>query len=100
MSFFMLVDGTHAGFDKHKGRFFWEGTSDKRKYHWVKWQEVCRPKEQWGLGILNMKLMNIALMVKWIWKIFMEQPDNALWHRIIRAKYPGAGNIFEAKPSC
>jgi hypothetical protein len=25
MGLFMLADGTHAGFDKHRNRFFWEG---------------------------------------------------------------------------
>jgi hypothetical protein len=43
---------------------------------------------------MNTKLMNISLMVKWIWRLFSEQPESSLWHRIIYAKYPGAGNIF------
>jgi hypothetical protein len=96
MSLFMLADGTHAGFDKHRARFFWEGVGDKRKYHWVNWVEVCKPKDQGGLGVMNTKLMNISLMVKWIWRLFAEQPESSLWHRIISAKYPGAGNIFTA----
>jgi hypothetical protein len=25
MSLFLLADGTHDGFDKHRNRFFWEG---------------------------------------------------------------------------
>jgi hypothetical protein len=33
MSLFLLPDRTHAGFDKHRSRFFWEGTRDKRKQH-------------------------------------------------------------------
>jgi hypothetical protein len=94
MSLFMLADGTHAGFDKHRARFFWEGVGDKKKYHWVNWAEVCKPKERGGLGVMNTELMNISLMVKWIWRLFSEQPESSLWHRIISAKYPGAGNIF------
>jgi hypothetical protein len=35
MSLFLLPEGTHAGFDKHRSRFFWEGTGDKKKQHWV-----------------------------------------------------------------
>jgi hypothetical protein len=40
--------------------------------------------------------MNISLMVKWIWRLFTERPEASLWHRIISAKYPGAGNIFSS----
>jgi hypothetical protein len=94
MSLFLLADGTHAGFDKHIARFFWEGVGDKRKYYWVNWAEVCKPKDQGGLGVMNTKLMNISLMVKWIWRLFSEQPESLLWHRIVSAKYRGAGNIF------
>jgi hypothetical protein len=36
--------------------------------------------------------MNIALMLKWVWKLF--QPENPIWAQIIRAKYPSANNIF------
>jgi hypothetical protein len=25
LGLFLLADGTHAGFDKHRNRFFWEG---------------------------------------------------------------------------
>jgi hypothetical protein len=40
--------------------------------------------------------MNVALMVKWIWRLFTETSDSSLWHQIIRAKYPGSGNIFNS----
>jgi hypothetical protein len=33
MGLFLLADGTHAGFDKHRNRFFWEGQWNKKKYH-------------------------------------------------------------------
>jgi hypothetical protein len=93
MGLFLLVDGTHAGFDKHICRFFWEGTRDKRKYHWVNWTEVCKPKDQGGLGI-----MNIALMVKWIWQLYIEESGDMFWLRIIRAKYPGAADVLNSNP--
>jgi hypothetical protein len=94
MSLFLLADGTHASFNKHRTRFFWEGVRDKPKQHWVNWAKGCQPKDHGGLGITNTKFMNIALMVKWIWLLFTDNPKNTLWCRIIRAKYPGAGDIF------
>jgi hypothetical protein len=70
MGLFLLADGTHAGFDRHLARFFWEGVGEKRKFHWVNWPEVCRPKDQGGLGVINTRFLNIALMTKWIWILF------------------------------
>jgi hypothetical protein len=75
MGLLLLTDGTHSGFNKHMGWFFWEGSNDKHKYQWVNWPEVCLPRDQGGHGIMNTKLMNIALMVKWIWRLFTEQSD-------------------------
>jgi hypothetical protein len=92
MGMFLLQDGIHAKFDSHRARFYWEGSGPKRRYHLVNWPAVCRPKECGGLGLLNSKKMNWALMLKWIWKLF--QPDNPIWAQIIRAKYPSASNIF------
>jgi hypothetical protein len=42
--------------------------------------------------------MNIALLVKWIWRLFNNTHEATLWHHIIRAKYPGAADIFGSNP--
>ena len=97
MGLFLLADGVHSKFDTPRSRFFWEGAGPKRKYHMVKWQAVCRPKTQGGLGIINSKLMNIALMCKWIWK--MTQGETGLWIDLLRAKYFPRGDFFDAAPS-
>jgi hypothetical protein len=44
----------------------------KKKYHLVNWQIVCIPKDQGGLGVLDLEKMNIALLAKWLWKLFNE----------------------------
>jgi hypothetical protein len=92
MGLFLLQEGVHAKMDSIRARFFWEGSGPKRKYHLLNWPTMCRPKELGGLGLTNTKLLNIALMMKWIWKLL--QFDDALWAQIIRAKYPAAGNTF------
>ena len=98
MSLFLMAEGTHAGFDKHMSRFFWEGVGEKIKYHWVNWPTVCQPKDQGGLGIINSRLLNIAVLTKWIWRMFTEENNDLLELRIIKAKYPGAANIFNSSP--
>jgi hypothetical protein len=66
MGIYLLHMATHKAMDSCRARFFWEGIGDRRKYHMVDWPTVCKPKELGALGILNTRLMNLALMVKWI----------------------------------
>jgi hypothetical protein len=77
MGLFLLPDTSHGRMDSTRARFFWEGVGPKRKYHMVDWATMCKPKESGGLRILNTKVMNIALMIKWIWKLY--QGSNGLW---------------------
>ena len=51
----------------------------------VKWSEICKPKDQGGLGVISSKRMDIALLLKWLWRIQTE--EGGLWLEIIRAKY-------------
>jgi exonuclease III len=94
MGLFLLQDGIHAKFDSHRARFYWEGVGPKRKFHLVNWPAVCRPKDCGGLGIVNSRLMNVALLLKWVWKLY--QDGNQLWRQLINAKYPSADDIFTA----
>jgi hypothetical protein len=43
------------------------------------------PEGARGLGIIDTKLMNICLMVKWSWKLYAG--EQGLWAEILRAKY-------------
>jgi hypothetical protein len=97
MGFVLLADGTHAGFDKHRNRFFWEGQGTKKKYHLVSWPTIYQPKCQGGLGVMNTKAINISLMAKWIWRIYMEQNSELLWLRLLKAKYK-TDEIFSTNP--
>lgn len=70
MGFYMLKEGIHNQMDGIRARFLWQGAEEKFKYHMAKWDMVGRPKDQGGLGVINTKIMNECLLVKWIWKIF------------------------------
>jgi hypothetical protein len=94
MGLFLLQDGIHAKFDSHRARFYWEGVGPKRKFHLVNWPAICRPKNCGGLGIVNSRLMNVALLLKGVWKMY--QDGNQLWRQLINAKYPSADDIFTA----
>ena len=35
-------------------RFFWGQQGDNRKVHWVRWQDLCKPKSQGGMGLKSL----------------------------------------------
>jgi hypothetical protein len=66
MSFFEVPKGVLKNLDHFRSRFFWQGSAIKHKYRLSKWDILCRPKDQGGLGILNLQLQNKFLLVKWL----------------------------------
>jgi hypothetical protein len=92
MGVYLLRDITHRLVNKVRSRFFWEGVGNKRKHHMVDWAMVCKPRGFDGLGFLNTNFMNIAPVLKWIWKLY--QNAEGLWADLIRAKYVGEDDLF------
>jgi hypothetical protein len=70
------------------------GSGEARKIHWIKWDRICKPKENGGLGIRDLRIFNIALLEKWWWRIRNEK--ESLWHKVLERKY---GNRLEEKKS-
>jgi hypothetical protein len=52
---------------------------------WVKWVDVCRSKECGGLGIKNLRLVNVSLLMKWRWRLLTTH--ESLWSSVLKAKY-------------
>ncbi|KAE8658066.1 hypothetical protein F3Y22_tig00116975pilonHSYRG00163 [Hibiscus syriacus] len=65
-------------------RFLW-GAASGRAIHWVKWDQVYKPKEFGGLGVVDLKLKNRSLLNKWLWKFGEE--SSSLWRKVLEAKY-------------
>lgn len=49
------------------------GYEVERKINWVKWEKLCRPIEEGGLGIMNLRVFNTTLLGKWEWKVNKER---------------------------
>jgi len=56
-----------------------------RKVCWVKWNTVCQPKENGGLGVRDIPMVNVSLLAKWRWRLFACK--NAFWKKVLIAKY-------------
>jgi hypothetical protein len=51
----------------------------------MKWEEVCKPKNLGGLGVRDIRAVNISLLTKWRWRLLFE--DHSIWKQVIRCKY-------------
>jgi hypothetical protein len=56
----------------------------KKKYRLIKWNIICRPKDQGGLGIEVLELKNKCLLSKLLFKILTEE---GMWQELLRNKY-------------
>ncbi|GAU10885.1 hypothetical protein TSUD_425050, partial [Trifolium subterraneum] len=66
--------------------FLWGGLSNRSKTCWVKWDDICRPKNEAGLGIRDLRLVNTSLLAKWRWKILSHEEEE-VWKQIVKARY-------------
>ena len=56
----------------------WHGSDiNKHGGYLVAWNDVCRPKFQGGLGILNLRAQNKAMLLKQLHKFFNQ--DDIPW---------------------
>lgn len=96
LSFYRLPKGVCKRLDYFRSRLLWQEDQGTRKYHLVNWQAVCTPKELGGLGVLDLDMMNVSLLCKWLWKL--ENTDGA-WQRILRKKYLQKQTLSQAESS-
>lgn len=66
LSFLPLPKAVEARLRSLLCSFLWGGREDKKKIVWLRWEEVCRPKKEGGLGIKDLNLFNWALLCKWV----------------------------------
>ena len=64
LSFIEIPKGVRKRLDFFRSRFFWQSNDTKKKYRLTKWNIVCRPKDQGGLGIEVLELKNQCLLSK------------------------------------
>ena len=58
--------------------------AEKLKYQLAKWDILCRPKDQGGLGILDLQTQNKCLLAKWIVNLLN---TDGMWQELLKNKY-------------
>ncbi|WVZ49763.1 hypothetical protein U9M48_001092 [Paspalum notatum var. saurae] len=92
MSFFEVPKGILKKLDFYRSNFFWQGDNHKKKYRLIKWEILCLPKDQGGLGIKNLEIQNVCLLSKWLYKFINEE---GVWQELLKNKYLQGKTIGE-----
>lgn len=61
------------------------GNGESKRLVWIKWDDLCKNKEEGGLGIKDLLVFNKALIGKWIWRYLND--GGSLWARVITSRH-------------
>lgn len=80
--------------DQIRRSFLWaKSTDDAKGISLINWQAACLPKNWGGLGIMNLKLFNMALLLRWWWKAYHDK--DCLWTVTVRLLRRRGGNAHQ-----
>ncbi|KAG5616439.1 hypothetical protein H5410_016263 [Solanum commersonii] len=85
MSIFPIPNRIVMILDALSRNFLWQGNKLEKGFNLVKWYVVQQRKKNGGLGVRNLKVHNMSLLSKWLWRY--SQEEQALWKEIINHKY-------------
>jgi hypothetical protein len=92
LSFFKAPTCIISSIESIFKNFFWGGCEVSKKIAWVKWDSVCLPVNNGGLGVRRLGEFNLSLLGKWCWRLKVDK--EGLWYRILKARYGEVGGCI------
>uniref|UniRef100_A0A0A9B169 Reverse transcriptase zinc-binding domain-containing protein n=1 Tax=Arundo donax TaxID=35708 RepID=A0A0A9B169_ARUDO len=92
MSFFKFPKWALDLINSHMANCLWDDYEGHSKIHLANWHLVCMKKEYGGLGVPNLRDLNLCLLGSWIKRFISD--EGKLWHLLIDRKYVKSQNIF------
>ena len=81
-----LPKGVIENIDRARKQCLWHGNLEQKKsYNLVAWQTVQMPKDKGGLGVINLRLRNDALLLKHLDKFYNKV--DVPWVQLVWFKY-------------
>ncbi|XP_073042054.1 uncharacterized protein [Primulina eburnea] len=75
--------------------FWWNSKSSGGSLHWVRWRNMCRPKQFGGMGFRSLLAFNRALLAKQVWRII--NYPSSLMAQVLKARYFKYDDIMTAQ---
>lgn len=75
-------------------KFWWGEQEDKKKFHTIKLEEICKPIFEEGLGIQDSNSNDLALLAKTCLRLLSN--ENILCSKVLKAKYCPRKSLWEA----
>lgn len=86
LSLFKLPVSVLNSLEKLRRSFLWgENTNRPQKIHLLNWDSICWPKGEGGLGLVPLKLKNLAMLAKWWWRAYYERAT--CWNKTMVQRY-------------
>jgi hypothetical protein len=74
----------------------WNNTADCHRYHLASWKHVMMLKEYGGLGVPDLRELNLCLLGSWIKRCSVD--DGKIWKNLVDFKYnTHSPNIFACR---
>ncbi|KAL1126217.1 hypothetical protein V6Z11_A13G097200, partial [Gossypium hirsutum] len=95
MSIFLAPKGVIDNIQALLSRTWWSGKDKGRFWTMIPWKTLCKPKRMEGLGIRDVRLFNLALLGRQVWRLLNN--TDSLCFKVLSSRYFPDGNIFHAK---
>lgn len=80
--------------DKITRNFVWGHAPESSKPHLIKWDTLCKPKNNGGLALRSAKFNNLTFFMNAVWRLWKQ--EQSLWAQIFKHKYFPSSTIWEA----
>uniref|UniRef100_A0A5B7BWS0 Reverse transcriptase zinc-binding domain-containing protein n=1 Tax=Davidia involucrata TaxID=16924 RepID=A0A5B7BWS0_DAVIN len=94
MSCFKIPIAICDAINKMVSNFWWGQRDAERQLHWLSWENLCKSKDEGGVGFWDMEAFNLALLAKQGWRLI--HGTNSLFFKVYKAKYFPNGNFLNA----